>query len=319
MLVDLYGEMNALPKLIDDRQVRTKDIRAFLERAYLPDDLSTVDQARALVASHRKALDAFRQAETRNDRLEPLVRKQAERRAKLETARTRLRSRQHAEREALQQSHADTRDALRAAFKTEQRRIRLERSTNRPRGLAAFLGRVTGVTLVVRKLRKFRDRQRLDYYRTERAALVAEQCREGETLHRSHQLQLRGLDRKSRAFDRLERRELRSLETAIRRERRTVERAVNGGRGIPDMLRVHSRLQSGEASRGAERTIRPARTLEDSAARQQTPIGPPEIRDDFSRAASGRFGGTGRGMADGSRRFGARRQGRRRGDDGRER
>src|SRR5271169_6326746 len=31
VLVDLYGEMNALAKLIDDRQVRTKDIRAFLE------------------------------------------------------------------------------------------------------------------------------------------------------------------------------------------------------------------------------------------------------------------------------------------------
>ena len=31
VLVDLYGNMNALPKLIDDRSVRTKDIRAFLE------------------------------------------------------------------------------------------------------------------------------------------------------------------------------------------------------------------------------------------------------------------------------------------------
>ncbi|MFP3386514.1 hypothetical protein R0J92_24015, partial [Tritonibacter sp. SIMBA_163] len=27
ILVDLYGDMNALPKLIDDRSVRTKDIR----------------------------------------------------------------------------------------------------------------------------------------------------------------------------------------------------------------------------------------------------------------------------------------------------
>ena len=32
VLVDLYGEMNALPKLIDDSAVRTRDIRAFLER-----------------------------------------------------------------------------------------------------------------------------------------------------------------------------------------------------------------------------------------------------------------------------------------------
>ena len=36
VLVDLYGEMNALPKLIDDRTVRTKDLRAFLERDFPP-------------------------------------------------------------------------------------------------------------------------------------------------------------------------------------------------------------------------------------------------------------------------------------------
>ncbi len=31
VLVDVYGEMNALPKLIDDKTVRTKDISAFLQ------------------------------------------------------------------------------------------------------------------------------------------------------------------------------------------------------------------------------------------------------------------------------------------------
>ena len=40
VLVDLYGEMNALPKLIDDRAVRTKDIRAFLERDFPAESLA---------------------------------------------------------------------------------------------------------------------------------------------------------------------------------------------------------------------------------------------------------------------------------------
>ena len=40
VLVDLYGEMNALPKLIDDRTVRTKDLRAFLERDFPPEVLA---------------------------------------------------------------------------------------------------------------------------------------------------------------------------------------------------------------------------------------------------------------------------------------
>lgn len=45
VLVDLYGEMNALPKLIADdkggQRVRTKDVRAFLESAFPPESLPT--------------------------------------------------------------------------------------------------------------------------------------------------------------------------------------------------------------------------------------------------------------------------------------
>ncbi len=50
VLVDLYGHMNALPKLIDDKTVRTKDIRAFLEAEFPPESLPTVEEARELAA-----------------------------------------------------------------------------------------------------------------------------------------------------------------------------------------------------------------------------------------------------------------------------
>jgi hypothetical protein len=63
VLVDLYGEMNALPKLIDDRAVRTKDIRAFLERDFPLESLPSVDEAKALVAQHRQAIEDFRKAQ----------------------------------------------------------------------------------------------------------------------------------------------------------------------------------------------------------------------------------------------------------------
>ena len=70
VLVDLYGEMNALPKLIDDRAVRTKDIRAFLERDFPAESLPSVDEARALVAQHRQAIEDFRKAQGQADRVD---------------------------------------------------------------------------------------------------------------------------------------------------------------------------------------------------------------------------------------------------------
>ena len=84
VLVDLYGEMNALPKLIDDKQVRTKDIRAFLEREFPPELLPSVEEAKALVASHRKAIEDFGKAQARADRVDTLKASQAERRRPLE-------------------------------------------------------------------------------------------------------------------------------------------------------------------------------------------------------------------------------------------
>ena len=39
VLVDFYGGMHALPRLIGDKTVRTKDIREFLEKDYPPESL----------------------------------------------------------------------------------------------------------------------------------------------------------------------------------------------------------------------------------------------------------------------------------------
>jgi hypothetical protein len=89
VLVDL-GEMNALPKLIDDRTVRTKDLRAFLERDFPPESLPSVDEARALVAQHRQAIEDFKKAQGHADRVDALKRTQAERRRPLEAETKRI-------------------------------------------------------------------------------------------------------------------------------------------------------------------------------------------------------------------------------------
>src|SRR5277367_5518360 len=94
--------MNALPKLIDDRAVRTKDLRAFLERDFPPESLPSVDEAKALVAQHRQAIEDFKKAQGHADRLDALKTSQAERRGKLKAGQAAIQARHALEREDLE-------------------------------------------------------------------------------------------------------------------------------------------------------------------------------------------------------------------------
>ena len=80
VLVDFYGGMNALPRMIADKSVRTNDIRDFLEKDYPPESLPSVDEAKALIAEHRKSIEAHLKFEQRAEAIEQLKRYQAERR-----------------------------------------------------------------------------------------------------------------------------------------------------------------------------------------------------------------------------------------------
>jgi hypothetical protein len=42
------------------------------------------------------------------------------------------------------------------------KRRRIERAQRAPKGLAAFLGRITGINLITKKLHKYRDRKRFE-------------------------------------------------------------------------------------------------------------------------------------------------------------
>src|SRR5665213_274165 len=57
VLVDFYGHMNSLPRLIDDPKVRVKHLREFFGKDYPKDSLPTVAEARALAVAHRAAME----------------------------------------------------------------------------------------------------------------------------------------------------------------------------------------------------------------------------------------------------------------------
>lgn len=225
VLVDIYGGMNALPKLIDDRSVRTKDIRAFLEKEFPPESLPTVDEAKALVAQHRKAREEFAKAKDDGAQLEKLARAQAVRRAKVEAERAAMVERQEREREALAREQLAARQGLRAAYLAEVARVKQQREEARPTGLAAFLGRVTGVSAIVARVQRYKDAKRYLAFRESKQGLAAGQKAAMGVLQHRHTLQALDMNRQVKALAAVEARERKALAESRLRELRIVERA----------------------------------------------------------------------------------------------
>lgn len=220
VLIDRYGEMNALPKLIDDRNVRTKEIRAFLAKDFPPESLPGVDEARALAAQHRKAREDFDTSRRRQDRLAQLNAMHAERRRLPEKQSAALRANHAAQDFKLAARQQDEIRALEMAFRDQMERVKRDREKHRPTGLAAFLGRVTGMEFVIRKLQQHKDRHRYRKHLERKADLEQRHKRKRKEHEARQQMQRLDMARRFRALDRIEQRELRSLDTELLREGR---------------------------------------------------------------------------------------------------
>jgi hypothetical protein len=306
VLVDLYGEMNALPKLIDDRAVRTRDIRAFLERDFPPESLPSVDEAKALVAQHRQAIEDFRKAQGHADRLDDLKRFQAERRIPLEAENREMQARHARERESLEARQRGERKTLEAAHDAEVGRVQGERKGRRSSGLVAILARVSGFNVLRRQFDKHHDKRRHERFIEEVRALDEPQARAKLELQRRHEAQSLDMDRRLRGLAQVEGRELQSLETALVKEQRVKTRARGGGNRMPALtldLKPPGRRDAAAKARNRhgsrvaleEATKTPPETLKRTLS----------LREDFTRAAGddgvGGSGGATGGSSDGNK------------------
>lgn len=294
VLVDLYGQMNALPKLIADKQVRTKDIVAFLEKDFPPETLPTVDEARALVADHRQAQEDFARSQRGHSTGDALKRAQADRRAQALADRAALEAGHAIERFTLSEAQRLQRLALKRGHVAELRRIRAAREQARPTGLAAFLGRVTGVSLLIRQVHKYRDAKRLDAHRADRAALIERQRVDTAAQAQRHKLQVFDADRSIRALDQVDARERKSLETKQVRADRVKQRGESGRMPIiAPTLALKARGRGDVPHKAASRHRQRDRATSEppldapTVERPKGKVAEP-IRDEFSRAASGR-------------------------------
>lgn len=220
VLVDIYGHTYALTRLIDDPAVKTKHVRERLGADYAPDKLPSVEQAQAVAKDRRRAIADFEKARRESEQVAQLIRTQKERRADLAGKIAMLETAQSARRQMLIADQLAARRRLRAGLIAELRERRAERARNRPTGLAAFLGRVTGVALITKKLHERRDRQRVKAYRAERDALMRRQADDLAGFAKRQALQAAELHRQQRALGQIEKKEIASLQQALRREHR---------------------------------------------------------------------------------------------------
>jgi hypothetical protein len=199
VLIDIYGEMNALPKLIADKTIRTKDIKAFLESDYPTDSLPSVEEARKLAEQHRKAREAFIKVQRSQSKIEELKQSQAERRIKV-----------------LDQIAAQS-------YSEKRQQIEQGRENQKTDGLASIFGKLSGASIIVKQWYKLKDY--VDDKRHKRAVLHMKNRhdREADSLLKQHEMQDKALQRKIRALDRLDAREQRSLAVKQLRDERLRE------------------------------------------------------------------------------------------------
>lgn len=286
VLVDLYGHTNNLPKMIADKHVRTKDIRAYLEKDYPADSLPSIEQAKELAAAHRKASESFFKSQVLEQKIAALKAKQAKRRQKVELRQEVFARRQKRERHLLGEGQARERAAMRSSYLAEAKRIRAERAERQPKGLAGFLGRVTAIALVIKKVQKHQDKKRLHAFLDEKKQLGDQQAGKRKQQSFRHEMQALDIERRVRALDQIDRRELKSLEAELIKEQRM--RSRSGRSHMPAIAldpNHPGRLDPDEAQKIHDRELEKLhREFDDETFEEEEEI---DLTDEFTRAAGG--------------------------------
>jgi len=224
VVVDRHGEIHSLARQIDG--VKTRQVEDRL-RDLPPDSLPPVAKAREFA----------RQRDSAGIK-EKFARAVAAERARLdETHRTR-RAALDQIKAGLEQRHRAERDALLSIQRDRNKAAAQERRAQERKGLAAFVAKITGFAALKKQRIKEQDAQRTEAQRENIGELTRRQERERRDLARQY-----------RALGRVEKRELRSLETSIRREIIALQRTPETARSIPAGLRERIEARAEQALR----------------------------------------------------------------------
>ena len=219
VLVDIYGQTNSLPKLIDDKTANTKAIREFLGADYTSATLPAVDEAKKLAHQHRQALKDFQKSQDFADRLDALREGHANKTERHLKETNDLKRRQKNELALLKQAQQSERSSIRSSYLNDVREIREYRTDAAPTGLAAFLGKVSGVATLTGMLHKYQDKKRYDVYLHKKQEMDARHHAAREEARLAHQMQSFEMERKRSALQKSAAREEHSLKLAAEKQR----------------------------------------------------------------------------------------------------
>lgn len=242
VVVDLYGGMFALPRLIDDKAANTKQLRIFLGNDFPVESLPSVEEAQQLVAAHRQLTEKSFNADRHANLVTELKHSQQERLRNLEQLRTELKQKQHHLRQKQFSTHKAERDQLRSSHVATMRSIRQVRHENRPTGLAAFLGKVSGINLIQKKLHQVQDVRKTKEHLAQRVDIKTKQTREQKLLELRFKYQSQEIDRKIKSLEKVDKRELAALARDQKRDQRVRERGDDGV--LPSLENIGSQLNS---------------------------------------------------------------------------
>lgn len=219
VLVDTFGKMHALPRLIDDKQVRSKDVEAYLQKDFPPESLSSVDEARAVADQLEQQRQRLEMSLKLTEQQEILQRDQEARRLELQAQIEAKQSTHVRDTKRLSDTHADRLYVQKLNRAQQDMEINFNRAANAPIGLAGFLSRVTGMDAIRSKIHSYQDRRR--DAADEQSRLQTEQENRLEELNQQHEqslemLEMRRLEtEQAKSFER----EQRSIEMAQQREK----------------------------------------------------------------------------------------------------
>ncbi|PZQ75291.1 MAG: relaxase [Sphingomonas sp.] len=224
VLVDFYGGSHSLAKLIDDKSVRTDELRRFLSRDFPEDSLPSVEEAGELAARHRRQTERALKADQLADRLAELQHAQQIRRLGLTQERLALQRLHQADREKLITRHRAERHQQRRDHVAEMKSTRVRRHELRARGLARFLGLVSGAAAIRRAIHRYQDGRQLEIQRRQRAALSKKQDEEKKAMAAKQNRQVLVAEKKSETLAKIENREVAALERDALRDARVRQR-----------------------------------------------------------------------------------------------
>jgi hypothetical protein len=289
VVIDHAGEVHTLARQIEG--VRTKQIKEFLGADYPLDKLRDVETARAAAqqdgkeqAAGKEAAQArpeddpaVRREQDEKVRREDLARHHADRRSQLDLKRADLEKRIETERRVLLDLQAAEKDGVLDA-----------RAAKQPRGMLAFLARITGIQAYITARHSRQDTTREKAHKAE-----------GEALDRRHGRERHEMERLSVNLAAVETRERQSLERALKRhEFQRVREIIADGRISPELKPEFARAAQGTDIRtgeGDSRAARKGQAVRDFAAARagKPPVTKGDLQAAFERATAAKTGASG--------------------------